>query len=154
MDYPFDCTQIVAVSRKSSLVSENDVCGALSMVWGGAVINSDKIHSAKSKYVALHCKAPVELFEFQDKEFQGEFEDWNDIESVPERVTDFENCISMLLKYGYDVEKIFIIQTPSEDADRVYETSLESLSKALYSMSLFNTGDGAGCETFIVNCGR
>ncbi|KJZ13315.1 hypothetical protein TW85_13950 [Marinomonas sp. S3726] len=154
MDYPFDCTQIVAVSRKNSLVSENDVCGALSKVWGGSVIKSDKIHAAKSEYVALYCKAPVELFEFQDKEFQGEFEDWNDIESVPERVTDFENCISMLLMYGYDVEKIFIIQTPSEDADRVCETSLDSLSKALYCMSLFYTGDGAGCETLIVNFDR
>ena len=151
MDYQFDCTQIVVISKKNSLVRENDVCDTLSKIWRGTVIKSDKIHAAKSQYIALHCKAPVELFEFQDKEFQGEFEDWIDIETPPERVTDFENCISMLLKYGYDVEKIFIIQTPSEDVDKVYETRLEPLSKALYCMSLFYTGNGAGCETLIVN---
>lgn len=151
MDYSFDCTQFVVVSGAKHPAREDNVCSALAEIWGEAVLTGDNIQAEKSKYVSLHSKTHVKLFEFEDKEFLGEFEGWSDIEQVPERVIKFEDCILKLIEYGYDVEKVFIIQIPSEKAERVYETKTKPLSKALYCMSLFYTGEGAGCETLVVS---
>lgn len=153
MDYSFDCTQVVAV-RKTNRLEEpefGEVCQSLSRIWGGNVKTKKQIEPVKTEYIQLYCDTSLELFEFEDKEFVGEFEDWQDIKQVPERITKFIECISKLAEYGYDIEKVFVINTPTNINGRVYETTIEPLSDAIYCMSLFYTGDGAGCETLIIN---
>lgn len=150
MDYPFDCTQLIAVSTKDVLADSKTVCESLSGIFGGAVLTGDEIQLEKKWFADLFCDNPIVLFEFKDQEFQGEFEDWEFVEQIPDRIDQFIDCVKKLFEYGYDVLKIFIIQTPSTSDVRVFQTTIEPLSKALFIKSLFYTGDAAGCETLVI----
>lgn len=154
MDYSFDCTQIVTVKRVEGRTDHDEVCKTLTKIWGNAVLTGNQIQVEKSQYVSLFSKSTVDIFEFKDEEFQGEFEDWKNVEDIPERIMVFESCIAKLIEYDYDVEKVFVIQTPSEESARIHETSIEPLSVALYRKSMFYTEEGAGCEVLIVNLDR
>ena len=151
MNFSFDCTQLVGVRRGSNSLDPSDTCKLLSEIWEADVKYADQIESVKMKYIREYSKLSLELFEFLDKEFIGEFEDWQDVQFIPKRIRQFEACIKTLSEFGYVVEIVCIINTPTQNQDRVHETTSEALIDALYSMSLFHTGEGAGCETLIVN---
>ncbi|MEQ5777138.1 hypothetical protein J4E05_16560 [Thalassospira sp. NFXS8] len=151
MEYSFDCSQLVAVRRSSGSLAPSEACRILSEVWDGEVKYEDQIDSAKVNYLRRYNGPSLELFEFVDKEFIGEFEDWHDANHVPRRVEQFEDCIKKFMRCGYGVETVFIINTPTESQSRVHRTASNSLLGALYAMSLFYTDEGAGCEVLIVN---
>lgn len=54
----------------------DDVCKLLSQIWEGKVKTKGQREFMKTEYVQLYCDSLPELFEFEDKEFVGEFEDW------------------------------------------------------------------------------
>lgn len=151
MNYSFDCSQLVAVRRSAGSLEPSEACRLLSEVWKGKVKYKEQIDSAKVKYVRQYCESSLELFDFVDKEFIGEFEDWQDIDHVPQRIIQFEDCIKTFIGCGYDVEMVFIINTPTESQNRVHQTTSKVLLDELYTMSLFYTDEGAGCETLIIS---
>lgn len=149
MDCPFDCSQFVIAKRCVTGLDNSEVCRRLSEIWGMGVRAKKQIDTVKVKYVQSYSQTSSELFEFEDQEFMGEFEEWQNVTQVPKRVAQFKNCVSKLAEFGYDVEKIVIVNTPTDKPDRIYRVTEKSLVNALYCMSLFYTGKEAGCETLI-----
>ena len=153
MNYSFDCAQFIVVLPSSGIKSGIDTCKALFDIWGDTVICDEQIHTSKNDYIKQFCDEAATIFELTDKEFHGEFEDWEDSKKIPARILQFERCVKKLLNMGFTDVKVFVVETPSRDNDRIFEvkTNINHLSEALYKKSLFYTEDGAGCEVLIVN---
>ena len=149
MDYEFDCSQFVATRNPVSEVSE-DIVNELTSHWGSDVLVGTNIPSIKRNYLRIIDNLSGLLFEFVDEEFQGEFENWEFISEIPDRVKIFAECTDILKHYNYEVLSIYVVQTPTKDKNRIYETSASPLAKGLYCKSLSYYGPGAGCETLIV----
>lgn len=152
MNYSFDCAQFI-VANSSGTKSGIKTCKSLFDIWGNTVLCDEQIHNAKNDYIKQFCDEAVMIFELTDKEFHGEFEDWEDLKKIPARVLQFESCVKKVLTMGLTGVKVFIVEIPSRDNDRIFEvkTNINHLSEALYKKSFFYTEDRAGCEVLIVN---
>ncbi|MBA0169553.1 hypothetical protein [Pectobacterium sp. CFBP8739] len=134
----FDCSQLI--SFRTSGVDVNNLKGLdLFEQIGFKVLIDTDIKEVKKEY--FRCHDDEFFIEFEDKEFVGDIEDWNDFDNPPERVFHFSNSILKLKElndlHGFSVF-ISIFSELGRTSNCTIDISPEELMKTLYFMSRSN----------------
>ncbi|TVX93168.1 hypothetical protein [Paenibacillus agilis] len=135
----FDCTQFVTLDTHDDNSIEN-IKEAFKQLGFDLKFN-EQISNNKLIYLKDHLKTTV--IELVDKEFIGEFEDWEDVSSPPIKIIKFIKILKIILKdRNIGSLKLIIVNNASENKkeDNILEliSSEEDLNTSLFSISSWN----------------
>ncbi|PLR81434.1 hypothetical protein CVD25_20275 [Bacillus canaveralius] len=135
----FDCTQLITVDTQERNSIEN-IKRAFEQL--GFIVNThNQISNNKLNYFKGYLNNTV--IELVDKEFIGEFEDWNDVSNPPIKIKKLIEKLKDILKdKNIDYLKLIIVSSASENKkeDNILElvSSEQDLATNLFSMSGWN----------------
>ncbi|MBH0171446.1 hypothetical protein [Fictibacillus sp. 18YEL24] len=135
----FDCTQLLTF-QTDDLNCKRTIKAQFEQM--GFIVSADgQISPNKLKYFKEYLNDLV--IELEDKEFIGEFEDWKDVDDLPDRIELFIMKLNNILNKSKIQElKLFIVSDASdninEDDVTHVSSSLQNFKKTLFLMSAWN----------------
>ncbi|MBB5352682.1 hypothetical protein HNR46_002930 [Haloferula luteola] len=143
--FAFDCSQFIAIR------SSNPQAG-LGSLFDEALRITPLVDESKKQYLekVLGLRGELQLFEVGDEEFQGDFEEWNDIGSAPPKL---ESLIELILKLApiSDDLDLVLVQSATTNADRIWrcECLAPEFRSKLFAKSIYSVEEGSSAEVSI-----
>ena len=136
MDENFDCTQFITFNDNG-----DDVLKKMHYVFENSdftILPKSKIQAVKLNYFSQDLCEYV--FELVNDEFLGDFDDWKEIDCIPNSIQDFILEITKVVEFGAEDLKVILTNFAERGKTSDFHTCVKvsELKKALHYMSHSN----------------
>ena len=143
--FAFDCSQFIAIR----LSDPEARIGSLSE---DALRIAPLVDESKRQYLekVLKLRGDLQIWEVGDEEFQGEFEEWDDVESTPPRLGLLIDLVLKLAPISDHLDFV-LVQSATVNTDRVWrcECSAPEFRSKLFVKSIYSVEEGSSAEVAI-----
>jgi len=152
LDVLFDCSQFIAIERK--LITDKIKLNVLSGIWNHRVIDGSDIEEKTKDFLKKNLSITNDfvIYEFIDKEFLGDFEDWADGDVPSIKIQCMEKCVEYLLKMGIVQVELLLISSAHENCS-IHQANCKfsDIRQNLFVKSLKYFGEGAYSDIIVLS---